>query len=200
MVSKQASNAYFQAQASAKIHPVKLVHMMYERLLLNLTCACEGLEENDVKKRGENLSKAIAIITELNCSLRPGDESEPAQFLRGMYEVMLIELGKVAVSKDATVIQQAHRYVSRLKKIWEETAMQENGFAVERKTERPTEDVREEAAVAYQRCHEKEGVVSAPRREARENQRAGEKVSKIEPAFCLNRGMLLCGWHGRIAE
>ena len=158
MVSKQASDAYFQAQASAKIHPVKLVHMMYERLLFNLTCACEGIEENDVKKRGESLSKAIAIITELNCSLRPGDESAPALFLRGMYEVMLVELGKVAVSKDVAVIRQAHRYVSRLKKIWEETAMQENGFTVERKMERPAEDVREEAAMAYQRCHEKEGA------------------------------------------
>ncbi|MCX5864203.1 MAG: flagellar export chaperone FliS [Deltaproteobacteria bacterium] len=159
MVSKQASNAYFQAQASAKIHPVKLVHMMYERLLLNLACAGEGLEENDLKKRGENLSKAIAIITELNCSLRPGDESAPAQFLRGMYEAMLIELGKVAVTKDAAVIQQAQRYVSRLKEIWEETAMRENGFTVERKTERPTEHVQEEAAKAYS-PHEKKGAVA----------------------------------------
>ena len=160
MVSKQASNAYFQAQASAKIHPAKLIHMLYERLLLNLACACEGLEENDLKKRAENLSKAIAIITELNCSLRPGDESAPAQFLRGMYEAMLIELGKVAVTKDAAVIRQAHRYVSRLKEIWEETAMRENGFTVERKAERPTEHVQEEAAKAYSPPHEKKGAVA----------------------------------------
>lgn len=161
MVSKQASNAYFQAQASAKIHPAKLIHMMYERLLLNLTCACEGLEENDIKKRGENLSKAIAIITELNCCLRPEDESEPAQFLRGIYAAMLIELGKVAVTKDATVIRQAHKYVSRLKEIWEETAMQENGLAVERKMERVVENAPAEAAMAYPPCHKKEGAVAA---------------------------------------
>ncbi len=161
MVPKQASNAYFQAQASAKIHPAKLVHMMYERLLLNLACAGEGLEENDLKKRGENLSKAIAIITELNCCITPGDESEPAQFLRGMYAAMLIELGKVAVTKDAAVVRQAQRYVSRLKEIWEETAMRENGLAVERKTERPTEVAHEQAAMAYPRCHEKEGAVVA---------------------------------------
>ena len=157
MVSKQASNAYFQAQASAKIHPVKLVHMMYERLLLNLSCACEGLEENDPKKRGENLSKAIALITELNCSLLPGDESEPTQFLRGMYEAMLIELGKVPVSKDAAVVRQAHRYVARLKEIWEETAMRENGFAVEGKLNPAPEKV----AVAYPCCHEKETALAA---------------------------------------
>lgn len=161
MVSKQASNAYFQAQASAKIHPAKLVHMMYERLLLNLTCACEGIEENDVKKGGENLSKAIAIITELNCCVRAGDESEPARFLRGMYAAMLVELGKVAVTKDVAVVRQAHRYVSRLKNIWEETAMRENGLAVEQKVQSVTEEVHEEAAMAYQRCHEKQGAVAA---------------------------------------
>lgn len=164
MVSKQASNAYFQAQASAKIHPAKLIHMLYERLLLNLTCACEGIEEHDVKKRGENLSKAIAIITELNCCVTPGDESEPAQFLRGMYAGMLIELGKVAVTKDAAVVRQAHRYVSRLKEIWEETAMRENGFAVERKAESAAKIepiAYEEAAMAYPRCQEKKGAVAA---------------------------------------
>lgn len=161
MVSKQASNAYFQAQASAKIHPAKLVHMMYERLLLNLVWAREGIEEHDPRKRGENLSKAIAIITELNCCLRVGDESEPARFLRGMYEVMLLELGKVTLSKDVAVIRQVQRYVSRLKEIWEETAMRENGFIVERKVENAIELAHEEAAMLYQRCQEKKGVVAA---------------------------------------
>lgn len=160
MVSKQASNAYFQAQASAKIHPAKLIHMLYERLLLNLTCACEGLEENDIKKRGENLSKAIAIITELNCCVRADDESEPAQFLRGMYASMLVELGKIPVSKDAAVIRQAHRYVSRLKEIWEETAMRENGLVIEQKVASPIENIQEEPAMVYPRCQKKEGAAA----------------------------------------
>ncbi|MDG4474787.1 flagellar export chaperone FliS [Thiovibrio frasassiensis] len=160
MVSKQASNAYFQAQASAKIHPAKLIHMLYERLLINLTCACEGLEENDIKKRGENLSKAIAIITELNCCVTPGDESEPAQFLRGMYATMLVELGKVPVNKDAAVIRQAQRYVTRLKEIWEETAMRENGLGSEQKVESIIENAPEESAMVYSRGHKKEGAVA----------------------------------------
>lgn len=158
MVSMQAKNAYFKAKESANIHPVKLIHMLYERLLLNLACACEGLEEGDRRKRGENLSKAIAIITELNCSLRPGDESEPAQFLRGMYEAMMIELAKVQVSEDASAIRQAQRYVERLKEIWEETAMRENGFEAEGKVGRKEADPHKEATMPCSRGHEKEGV------------------------------------------
>ncbi|OIP48430.1 MAG: flagellar export chaperone FliS [Deltaproteobacteria bacterium CG23_combo_of_CG06-09_8_20_14_all_60_8] len=128
MVMHQASKAYFQAQASVKIAPVKLIQMLYERLLIHLDCAAEGLLENDPKKRGEHLSKAIAIITELNCSIRMEDKSEPARFLRGMYEAMLIALGTVPVVQDVEVIRLARRYVQRLKTIWEETAMLENGF------------------------------------------------------------------------
>lgn len=131
MVQQQASKAYFHAQASVKISPIKLIHMLYERLLIHLDCAAEGLEEHDHKKRGEHLSKAIAIITELNCSIRVEDKSEPAQFLRGMYEAMLVALGTVPVVKDVEVILLARRYVQRLKTIWEETAMQEHGFGVD---------------------------------------------------------------------
>lgn len=131
MVQQQASKAYFHAQASVKISPIKLIHMLYERLLIHLDSAAEGLEENDLKKRGEHLSKAIAIITELNCSIRVEDMSEPAQFLRGMYEAMLVALGTVPVVKDVEVVRLASRYVQRLKSIWEETAMQENGFGGE---------------------------------------------------------------------
>ncbi len=148
MVLKQASNAYFQAQASTKIAPVKLIHMLYERLLINLDLAAEGLLENDVKKRGESLSKAIAIITELNCSIRVEDQSEAARFLRGIYEAMLLALGTVPVVEDVEVIRLARRYVQRLKSIWEETAMQEHGFgAGERRPPRPSGDMVMQAAM-----------------------------------------------------
>ena len=42
MVMHQASKAYFQAQASVKIAPVKLIQMLYERLLIHLDCGPRG--------------------------------------------------------------------------------------------------------------------------------------------------------------
>jgi len=153
----QARNAYSKAQASAKIHPVKLVHMLYERLLLNLDCASEAVAKRDFKKRGENLSKAIAIITELNCSVRAGDDSEPAQFLRSLYASMMVELAKVGVNGDAAAIQQTSRYVERLKRIWEETAMQESGFDVKPKVAAHAQGLQERPVKVCSRPQGKEG-------------------------------------------
>ena len=128
MVYGRVRHAYEQVGAQANIHPVKLVHMMYERAILHLKHAEEGISEKNPKKRGENLSKAIAIISELNTSIKSDDESEAAGFLRGLYHAILLELPKVSANEDVTILQRSCSYIERLKEIWEQTAMKENGF------------------------------------------------------------------------
>lgn len=69
MNSAQACKTYRQSGLQAKIHPVKLIHMMYERVLLHLDNTKAALEKGNIQERGENLGKAIALITELNASI-----------------------------------------------------------------------------------------------------------------------------------
>ncbi len=118
-------NAYAQSESQAKIHPVKLIYMMYERLLVHFELTEEAIVEKDFKGRGENLGKAIALLTELSASIKEDDDSEAAQFLRGLYGAILTELPKVALGNDLQILKQAKLYVGRLKEIWEETAMRE---------------------------------------------------------------------------
>jgi len=125
MNSTQACFAYRQSGIKAKIHPVKLIAMMYERVLVHLQLAEEGLMEKKPQKRGEHLGKAIAILTELYASVKEGDESDAAEFLRGLYSSILVELPKVSVSGDPEVLRQTRRYIERLKQIWEQTALKE---------------------------------------------------------------------------
>ncbi|HCC54799.1 MAG TPA: flagellar export chaperone FliS [Desulfobulbaceae bacterium] len=126
MVGQKALDVYRTAEKQAAIQPVKLIHMLYERVLVHLELAEEGIRGNSPKKRGENLGKAIAIITELQASIKSDDHSEAAQFLRGLYGAILVELPRVSVSQDMKVLRQARTYLERLKGIWEETAMQES--------------------------------------------------------------------------
>lgn len=128
MLARNRVNAYRQSEVSAAVHPVKLIHMMYERVLTHLNYAEEAIAENSPRKRGENLSKAIALISELNAAVNPKDQSEAAAFLRGLYGAIMVELPKVSVGGDVKVLRQAARYISELKKVWEETAMRENGL------------------------------------------------------------------------
>ncbi|MBU0486125.1 MAG: flagellar export chaperone FliS [Proteobacteria bacterium] len=128
MVSNRVRNVYGQLDSQAKIHPVKLIHMMYERVLIHFDLAEAGINEKDPRKRGENLGKALTIITELNASIKADDKSEAAAFLRGMYGAIMVELPKVSFDNDLKVLHQARGYISRLKDIWEQTAMKESGF------------------------------------------------------------------------
>ena len=125
MNSVKVRNAYRKAESQAKIHPVKLIHLMYDRILTHLELAEDGISGNDPKMRGENLGKAIALVTELYASIKEDDITEAAQFLRGLYNAILIELPKVSVSGDVQILRQTHIYITRLKEIWEQTAMAE---------------------------------------------------------------------------
>jgi len=126
MVGQKVLDAYRTTEKQAEIQPVKLIHMLYERVLVHLELAEEGIREQTPKKRGENLGKAIAIITELQASIKSEDHSEAAQFLRGLYGAILVELPRVSVSQDVKVLRQARAYLEKLKGIWEETAMRES--------------------------------------------------------------------------
>jgi flagellar protein FliS len=84
-----------------------------------------GIVNKDPKMRGEHLGKAIALIAELNASVKDDDSSEAALFLRGLYGAILLELPKAAINNDEEVLRQTMAYINRLKEIWEETAMRE---------------------------------------------------------------------------
>lgn len=130
MNTATARSAYQKSEAQSRIHPVKLIHLLYERVLVHLQLAEQGVIAKDAKARGENLSKAIAIITELNASIKEADDSEAASFLRGLYSAVLLELPKVGISNNAEAIKKSYRYLNRLREIWESTAMVEAGLNV----------------------------------------------------------------------
>jgi flagellar protein FliS len=129
MNAARVRNEYQKSEAQAETHPVKLIHLMYERVLTHLELAEQGVLQKDVKLRGENLSKAIAIISELNAAIKKDDKTETADFLRGLYSAILVELPKIGISQNVEIVRQSIRYIQKLKSIWEETAMKEAGFS-----------------------------------------------------------------------
>ncbi|PIE63235.1 MAG: flagellar export chaperone FliS [Desulfobacter postgatei] len=124
-----ALNSYQKIQVSSEIDPQKLILMLYEGAIKRIRFAREGVVNKDPKQRGENLSKAIAIISELNASLR-NIEDEEIFFLRGLFLAMMQELCKVSVTNDIQTLDRATKYLSELKRIWETNVMRQ-GNAVE---------------------------------------------------------------------
>ncbi len=103
--------------------PERLIHMLYKGALRNLNLAREGINESNPKKRGENLSKAIAIVSELYSSLNPEMTDESTQFLRGLYSNMLAELPKISLNNDLKTLDLVYAYLEELSRIWENEVM-----------------------------------------------------------------------------
>ena len=104
--------------------PEQLILMLFKGALDSILLTREGIEENDIKKRGENLSKTIAIISELNSSIDTTMNDESTQFLRGLYSAILTELPKVSLNNDKKILSRTHAYISKLKEIWENDVME----------------------------------------------------------------------------
>ncbi len=123
MATHYARNAYLQAKVQPETDPKRLILMLYEGALEDLRLAKEGIEQQNARKRGEHLSRAVAIVSTLFTSLDSDVTDEPIAFLRGLYQAMLIELGKVAVTHDVNTLDLAFRYLERLKHIWAHDVM-----------------------------------------------------------------------------
>ena len=119
-----------QAKANHYLHnhydgmdPQQLILLLYKGALSRLKLTMEGIEENNLAKRGENLSKVIGIISELNASVDTTMKDESTLFLRGLYNAILMELPKVSLHNDIKILKRTEVYIARLKEIWETDVM-----------------------------------------------------------------------------
>lgn len=103
--------------------PEQLILLLFNGVLSRLRLTREGINEKNMKKKGENLSKAIAIISELNASVDSKMNDESTRFLRGLYTAILTELPKVTLNNDLKTLDRTEAYISKLKEIWEKDVM-----------------------------------------------------------------------------
>jgi flagellar secretion chaperone FliS len=72
--------------------PIDLVNILYEHAILEIQQARQNLARGDVAARSRNISKAIAIIGELQCSLDLEAGGAIAANLGQLYQYMLARL------------------------------------------------------------------------------------------------------------
>ncbi len=106
--------------------PEQLILMLYNGALDRIENTRQGIKEKNIQKRGENLSKVIAIISELNASVDPEMNDESTRFLRGLYAAILAELPKVSMTNDVAILNRTESYINKLKQIWVTDVMGSN--------------------------------------------------------------------------
>lgn len=115
------------------MNPERLILMLYDGAIKYIRRARQGIDENNIQMRGENLSRTIAIVSELNASLDPNINDEAIGFLRGLYAAILAELPKVSINNDTKILDRSEAYISQLKEIWEKDVMKKQHLAETRK-------------------------------------------------------------------
>jgi len=118
-----AYQVYHKSQAHECMEPQQLTLLLYKEAIKRLNLTKSALLEENIAKRGENLGRAIAIISELNSCLMTDNETEEILFLRGLYTSILTELPKVNVTKSVDTLDTVLRYMQKLKDIWQNDVM-----------------------------------------------------------------------------
>ncbi len=97
--------------------PARLLVMLYDRLVLDLQRASEGLGSGNPAAAHEPLMHAQEIILELRASLSP-EQWAGGPGLAALYEYLHAQLVRANVSKDRTITDFCLETVSGLRDAW----------------------------------------------------------------------------------
>lgn len=115
-----ARNQYLR-DAVLSASPARLLTMLYDRLLLDLSRAEQAQAGSDWATASDNLTHAQAIIAELRGSLRT-DVWDGAEGVLALYNYLGAALVSANIHRDVARTQEAIRLLEPLRQAWHEAA------------------------------------------------------------------------------
>ena len=111
----------------ADASPTRLVQIMFEHILSYLATVSGCMQRikdnrplNDVIAKGNAMSKAIALIGQLNGTLDMERGGQVAENLRALYEYMLTRLTLANATNDARIVAEVVGLVAKIKSGWDQ--------------------------------------------------------------------------------
>jgi flagellar protein FliS len=103
--------------------PHKLIQMLFEGARLSIAKALIALEQGDIPRKGEAITRAVAIISEgLSASLSWDANPEMADRLASLYEYMTRRLTEGNARNDPAPMREADRLLAELEGAWRQIA------------------------------------------------------------------------------
>ena len=112
----------YATSAVGTASPARLLIMLYERLLRDLTTATDALHRRDHAQANDQLQHAQQIVLELRTSLDL-DVWDGARGLADLYTYLHAELVTANVRKDAERTVRCRRLVEPLRDAWRDAAL-----------------------------------------------------------------------------
>jgi flagellar protein FliS len=109
--------AYRRVNAETR-SPLELVVMLYDGAIRFVGEARDAADRNDIATRTRNVSRALAIVTELQNTLRIDEGGDVAKELDRLYSYMAARLLDSNVKRDRTALDEVHRLLSTVRDGW----------------------------------------------------------------------------------
>ena len=110
----------------ADASPTRLVQVMFEHILSNLTIAetcMQRIEDNlpwrDVVTKGKAIGKAVRLIGQLDATLNMEKGGQIAANLRNLYRYMLDRLTVANIGNDPQLVAEVIALVRKIKSGWD---------------------------------------------------------------------------------
>ncbi len=117
-------NAYRQNVGNTIISKEQLLLKLYTGSLNFLKLAKRGMEENNPRVKGENITKVLNIITELDCALDMEKGGEMAENLSNLYRHILFSLVNANLENDIETLDNVSNIILEIKSGFEEVLNQ----------------------------------------------------------------------------
>lgn len=112
----QTGCSVYKQSAANTVEDKRLILLkLYEGMLVFLGCAQRGIMDNSARIRGENISKIIAIINELECALDHEKGGEISAQLSRLYQYSTDRLLYASRHNDLEALEQVKQVVTVLK-------------------------------------------------------------------------------------
>jgi flagellar secretion chaperone FliS len=113
----RAAQTYYQTHVQSQ-SPLELVVLLYDGLLRFMRAAAEAIERNDLAAKGAAMSRALAIVGELQNSLNTQQGKDVAAALDGLYTYVTGRLTDANVRNDSTPVHESIHLVTPLREAW----------------------------------------------------------------------------------
>lgn len=117
------TNPYLQTEVQSRT-PLELVVMLYDGALRFIADAREGIVQRDIARRGRAISRAMAIISELQSSLDMEKGGDIAVSLDSLYVYVRDRLVDASIKQDVKPLDDASRVLRNLREGWAGIAAQ----------------------------------------------------------------------------
>ena len=120
---------YTRTVATTVENKEDILLILYENLLTEMKKARMGIEDRNPKVKGESISKALSIITELDCALDNDAGGEIAENLSMLYHYVMDRLTVANIKYDLTALDEAQGILVELNDGFKEAVSQHKASA-----------------------------------------------------------------------